>query len=198
MESLAPTLNVQAQHLDVRSPDELDAALTVAKTQNHGVVLSDEQTISAGDSPRRIADFALRNRLPSIGPARAKSCPDPQTPAWGPTSGAQNLHEGRHRREPYHRRRMGGKVTGFLHIVRVDASIDPVTAEYRIAFAPVGGRLRSRHVMVHGLDRLTAFLRQAHVPTPEIERAWRALATRRIHSISHVGLTPVQIQALGL
>ena len=27
--------------------------------------------------------------------------------------------------------------------------------------------------MVHGLDRLTVFLGQAHVPTPEIERAWR-------------------------
>jgi hypothetical protein len=37
--------------------------------------------------------------------------------------------------------------------------------------------------MVHGLGRLTAFLRQAHVPTPEIERAWRTLATRRVHSI---------------
>jgi hypothetical protein len=70
-------------------------------------------------------------------------------------------------------------------------------AEYRIAFAPIGGRLRSRHVMVQGIDRLTAFLRQAHVPTPEIERAWRTLATRRVHSIPRVGLTPTQIAALG-
>ena len=93
---------------------------------------------------------------------------------------------------------MVGEVTGFLHIVRVDGPIDPVTAEYRIAFAPLGGRLRSRHAVVHGLDRLTAFLRQAHVPTPEIERAWRALATRRVHSIPRVGLTPTQIEALGL
>jgi putative ABC transport system substrate-binding protein len=30
-------------------------------------VLSDEQMITVGDSPRRIADFALRKRLPSIG-----------------------------------------------------------------------------------------------------------------------------------
>jgi hypothetical protein len=93
---------------------------------------------------------------------------------------------------------MVGEVTGFLHIVRLDAPVDPVNAEYRIAFAPVGGRLRSRHATVHGLDRLTAFLRQAHVPTPEIERAWRALATRRVHSIPRVGLTPTQIEALGL
>jgi len=92
---------------------------------------------------------------------------------------------------------MVGEITGFLHIVRIEAPIDPVTAEYRIAFAPVGGRLR-RHVTVQGLDRLTAFLRQAHVPTPDIERAWRALATRRVHSIARVGLTPGEIEALGL
>jgi hypothetical protein len=93
---------------------------------------------------------------------------------------------------------MGREVTGFLHIVRIDASVDPVTAEYRIAFAPEGGRLRTRHVMVDGLDQLTAFLRQAHVPTPEIEWGWRALATRRVHSIPRVGLTPTQLEALGL
>jgi hypothetical protein len=70
--------------------------------------------------------------------------------------------------------------------------------ENRIAFAPLGGRLRSRHVTVQGLDRLTAFLRQAHVPISDIERAWRTLATRRVHSIPRVGLTPAQIEALGL
>ena len=30
--------------------------------------MSDEQVITAGDSPRRIADFTFKNRLPSIGP----------------------------------------------------------------------------------------------------------------------------------
>jgi hypothetical protein len=93
---------------------------------------------------------------------------------------------------------MAGAVTGFLHMVRVDGPGDPVRAEYRIAFAPEGGRLRPRHVMVDGLDQLTAFLRQAHVPTAEIERAWRVLATRRVHSISRVGLTPAELEALGL
>ena len=73
---------------------------------------------------------------------------------------------------------MVGEITGFLHIVRLDASVDPVNAEYRIAFAPLGGRLRSRHVMVQGLDQLTAFLRQAHVATPEMERAWNPLGKR--------------------
>lgn len=93
---------------------------------------------------------------------------------------------------------MVGEITGFLHIVRIEAPVDPVTAEYRLAFAPMGGRLRSRHVTVQGLDRLTALLRRAHVPTPEIERAWRMLATRRVHSIPRVGLTPAEIEALGL
>lgn len=36
------------------------------------------------------------------------------------------------------------------------------------------------------------------VPTPDIERARRVLATRRVHSIPRVGLTPTQIEALGL
>ena len=93
---------------------------------------------------------------------------------------------------------MVGEVTGFLHIVRIEAPIDPVNAEYRLAFAPLGGRLHSRHVTVQGLDRLTAFLRQAHVPTLEIERAWRMLAKRPVHSIPHVGLTPAQLETLGL
>jgi putative ABC transport system substrate-binding protein len=70
MDSMARSLNVPLQHLDVRSPDELDAALKgVTPAQIDGVVLSDEQVLSTGDAPRRIAEFALQNRLPSIGPA---------------------------------------------------------------------------------------------------------------------------------
>ena len=67
VESWAQKLNGRAQIVDVRNPDELDAALTVAKAQTDGIVLGDEQVITGGDSPRRIADFALRNRLPSSG-----------------------------------------------------------------------------------------------------------------------------------
>jgi hypothetical protein len=93
---------------------------------------------------------------------------------------------------------MVGEVTGFLHIVRAEAPVDPVNAEYRIAFAPEGGRLHGRHARCQGLDRLTAFLRQAHVSTPEIERAWRTLAKRRVHSIARVGLTPAEVETLGL
>jgi hypothetical protein len=93
---------------------------------------------------------------------------------------------------------MGNPATGFLHITRVQDHIDPVKAAYRLVFAPLGGRLRSRHPYCHGLDALTDFLRQAGVPLPEIERAWQALARRRVHSIPGITLTPAQIEALGL
>ena len=67
--SMAQSLKVELQFLDVRSSDELDVFLTgVAKGQSDGVVMSDEQLFSTGDAPRRIAEFTLKNRLPSIGP----------------------------------------------------------------------------------------------------------------------------------
>ena len=93
---------------------------------------------------------------------------------------------------------MESPVRGFLHITRGPGPIGPVNAEYRIVFAPLGGRLRNRHALCQGLDGLTDFLRQAHVPLPEIERAWQNLARRRIYSVPRVALTPAQIDVLGL
>ena len=93
---------------------------------------------------------------------------------------------------------MESPTLGFLHITRGPGPIDPVNAEYRIVFAPLGGRLRKRHALCQGFDGLTDFLRQARVPLPEIERAWQNLARRRIHSVPRVALTPTQIDALGL
>jgi hypothetical protein len=93
---------------------------------------------------------------------------------------------------------MGSPAMGFLHITRVHGDIDPVNAEYRIVFAPLGGRLRDRHAQCQGLDALTDFLRQAGVPLPEIELAWQNLARRRIYSVPRVMLTPAQLEALGL
>jgi len=94
---------------------------------------------------------------------------------------------------------MGSPATGFLHVVRVSGLIDPVHAEYRIAFAPMDGRLHGRrYVTRHGLDVLTDFLREAGVPIPEIERTWQALAGRRVHYIPRIALTPAQLEALGL
>ena len=87
---------------------------------------------------------------------------------------------------------------GFLHVVRIGGDIDPVKAEYRIAFAPLDGSLRTRRPQREGLDSLTDFLRQAGVPIPEIERTWQALAKRRIHSVPRIALTPAQLEALGL
>jgi len=40
--------------------------------------------------------------------------------------------------------------------------------------------------------------RQAYVPTPDLERAWRTLAARRVLSIPRVALTPAEIEALAL
>jgi hypothetical protein len=93
---------------------------------------------------------------------------------------------------------MAEAATGFLHIVRIGGDIDPVNAEYRIAFAPLDGRLRGRQARCEGLDVLTDFLRRAGVPIPEIERTWQALARRRVHSIPRIALTPAKIESLGL
>jgi len=93
---------------------------------------------------------------------------------------------------------MAEAATGFLHVVRIGGDIDPVKAEYRIAFAPLDGRLRGREARCEGLDALTDFLRRAGVPIPEIERVWQTLVRRRVHSIARIALTPAQIEALGL
>ncbi len=93
---------------------------------------------------------------------------------------------------------MGSPAIGFLHITRVHLDIDPVNAEYRIVFAPLGGRIGSRHARCQGLDALTDFLRQAGVPLPAIELAWQNLVRRRIYSVPRVTLTPAQLEALGL
>jgi hypothetical protein len=93
---------------------------------------------------------------------------------------------------------MGRPTRGLLHITRIHGPLDPVDAEYQIVFAPLGGRLRSRHARCRGLDGLTDFPRHARVSLPEIEKAWQNLAKRRIHSVQGVALTPVQLDALGL
>jgi hypothetical protein len=85
-----------------------------------------------------------------------------------------------------------------LHITRVHGHLDPVNAEYRIVFAPLGGRLHSRHAQYQGLDVLTDFLGEAGVSLPEIERAWQNLVKRRLYSIPRITLTRVQLETLGL
>jgi hypothetical protein len=92
---------------------------------------------------------------------------------------------------------MAEAATGFLHVVRIGGDIDPVNAEYRIAFAPLDGRLRGRQARCEGLDALTeagqgpdsgdrtdladsreapGSLHPAHRPDPGPARGARALA----------------------
>jgi putative ABC transport system substrate-binding protein len=66
-EHTAQSLNVKVQRLEMRQLDSLDAAITAAKTQVDAFVVPDEQLFSSGGAPARIADLAIRNRLPSIG-----------------------------------------------------------------------------------------------------------------------------------
>ena len=68
MESMAQKLNVRVQRFGVRNPDALDAALMAARTRIDGIVMADDQVITSGPAPERIANFALQDRLPSVGP----------------------------------------------------------------------------------------------------------------------------------
>jgi putative ABC transport system substrate-binding protein len=67
LEPLTRALNVRAQAVPVGRLDELGAAIAAAKTSTDAVVVSEEILFSSGDTPRRIADLAVKNRLPSIG-----------------------------------------------------------------------------------------------------------------------------------
>jgi putative tryptophan/tyrosine transport system substrate-binding protein len=66
-ERMAQALTVTVQSLEVRRLDDLDATISSAKTKIDALVVPDEQLFSSGTIPRRIADLAIRNRMPSIG-----------------------------------------------------------------------------------------------------------------------------------
>ena len=65
MEKRAQALHVKLQTVNVRGLDELDAAFALAKTQTEALTVADDGLFIA--NARRIADLAMRNRLPSIG-----------------------------------------------------------------------------------------------------------------------------------
>jgi putative ABC transport system substrate-binding protein len=67
IERLAQTLNVTAQPLQVRRLDELDAAFAGAKRIIDAVVVNEEGLFFGGGVPKRIADLAMQERLPSVG-----------------------------------------------------------------------------------------------------------------------------------
>ena len=65
MEERAKALNVKLRTINVRHLDELDDAFKLAKAQSQGLIVVDDGLFVA--NAKRIADFAIRSRLPSIG-----------------------------------------------------------------------------------------------------------------------------------
>ena len=85
-----------------------------------------------------------------------------------------------------------GPVLGFLRIRSFQALpalrdleelLTERTQESERLRAEIGhlGEIAAENTFLQGLDILTGLLREAHGPTPEIERAWRPLAKRRVH-----------------
>jgi putative ABC transport system substrate-binding protein len=67
MERLVQALNVNTHPLEVRRLDELEAAFAVAKPHIDAVVVTEEVLFFLGGAPRRIAELAMKNRMPSVG-----------------------------------------------------------------------------------------------------------------------------------
>jgi ABC-type uncharacterized transport system substrate-binding protein len=65
VEERARALNVKVQRVNVRRLEELDAVFEAARSQVEALVVVDDGTFIA--NARRIAEFATRSRLPSIG-----------------------------------------------------------------------------------------------------------------------------------
>jgi putative ABC transport system substrate-binding protein len=65
MEERAQPLNVKVQAVNVRSVAELEAALKLAKVQADGLIVVDDGLFIG--NARRVAELAIRNRLPSVG-----------------------------------------------------------------------------------------------------------------------------------
>lgn len=85
-----------------------------------------------------------------------------------------------------------------MYITRLRPAVDPVSAEYLLTF----GSGRSTDIAlnlgrVKGLDALTDVFRAGHVPTGEIERAWRVLATET-HYMVRISLTRELLRILDL
>jgi putative ABC transport system substrate-binding protein len=65
VEERGQALNVKVQAVNVRSVVELEAALKLAKAQTDGLIVVDDGLFIG--NARRVADLAMRNRLPSVG-----------------------------------------------------------------------------------------------------------------------------------
>jgi putative ABC transport system substrate-binding protein len=61
----AQALRIEVQSLEVRSPGDIDGALTTAMWQNASALIAVEDPLTT-DYRHQIADFAAENRLPAI------------------------------------------------------------------------------------------------------------------------------------
>jgi putative ABC transport system substrate-binding protein len=67
-QAAAKTLGVGFQSVDVREPGRIDHALaTVLQTRPDGLILPPETVVHSPQARARIAEFAIKHRLPSIG-----------------------------------------------------------------------------------------------------------------------------------
>jgi putative ABC transport system substrate-binding protein len=67
IEEMGQPLNVKARPLEVRNLDELEAAFKVARGQTDAIVVTDEVLFAGRGAAKRIADVAVRSRVPTIG-----------------------------------------------------------------------------------------------------------------------------------
>jgi ABC-type uncharacterized transport system substrate-binding protein len=65
MDEMAKAMDVKLQHVEVRRVDELDSAFAQAKSQIEAHTVIDDGLFIA--NAKRIAELAIRNRLPGIG-----------------------------------------------------------------------------------------------------------------------------------
>ena len=67
IEEIAQKLNVKVRPLEMRRLDELEAAFSAAKAQTEAIVVTDEALFAGRGAEKRIADVAMRGRVPTIG-----------------------------------------------------------------------------------------------------------------------------------
>ena len=65
MEERARAIKVKLRPVEARRPDEIDSALALAKAQTQALAILEDALFVA--NAQRIADLAMKNRLPSIG-----------------------------------------------------------------------------------------------------------------------------------
>ena len=65
MQAAGPTLGIEVQSLEVRSPDDFDGAFEIARRQRPDALITVEDPLTFSHR-KRIADFAIGQQLPSL------------------------------------------------------------------------------------------------------------------------------------